>query len=151
MDGLLQLRLGLNGTDIGLQRERERERENKKKTYHNLGYESGLFLANRVLDHIQTLHGGQTGHEVGACFSGVEGGGSGSAPDSPALILVIPTEMLNDKVLSAILLLGGNNAGLSFLPVALDASGGCSLPACDADDELADAGFGDIGDGSCAV
>lgn len=71
------------------------------------------------------------------------------APDSPALILVVPAKMLNDNVLDTVLLLGRNGRSFRrFLSAGvLDLSRGCRLSARDAHDNLTDTGFGDIGDG----
>ena len=75
------------------------------------------------------------------------------APDSPALILVVPAEMLNDNVLHTVLLLGGNDVIFRrFLCAgARDLSRSCGLSASDAHDNLTDTGFRDVGDGCGAI
>lgn len=75
------------------------------------------------------------------------------APDSPAFILVVPAEMLNDNVLDAVLLLGGNGViSCRFLCAGvLDLSRGCGLSARDAHDDLTDTRFRDVGDGCGAI
>lgn len=74
------------------------------------------------------------------------------APDSPALILVVPAEMLNDNVLDTVLLLGGNGVVFRFLCAGvLDLGRGCGLSARDAHDNLTDTGFRDVGDGCGAI
>lgn len=75
------------------------------------------------------------------------------APDSPALILVVPAEVLNDNVLDTVLLLGGDNViSRGFLCAGvLDLSRGCGLSAGDAHDNLTDTRFRDVGDGCGAI
>jgi hypothetical protein len=110
-----------------------------------------LFLAHGFLDHFHTLQGRQARHEVGVGLSCVEGSRVGRAPDSPALVQVVPAEVLDDNVLHAVLFLRGdrNNLGVGSTVLCLGRS--CGLAACDAHDNLTDAGFREIGDGCCAV
>jgi len=81
----------------------------------------------------------------------VQGSRFGGAPDSPTLVLVVPAEVLDDNVLHAVLFLRGDRNNLGVVSPGLFF--GCSrgLSACDAHDQLTDAGFREVGDGCCAV
>lgn len=81
----------------------------------------------------------------------MQGGRVSGTPDSPAVILIVPAEVLNNDVLGNVLFLGGDRNDLSVGPISLCLGRCGGLAACDAHDDLADAGFRDLGNGCCAV
>lgn len=110
-----------------------------------------LFLVHRLPDHLHTLQGRETRHEVGVGLGGLQGSRVGGTPDSPAVILAVPAEVLNNDVLSDILFPGGDGNNLGFGSSFLRAGRSGGLTACDAHDDLTDTGLRNLGDGCCAV